>query len=162
MNEANSFFIDYSDKKIGLALQQYFFDHYKYDLAKMNKNSSKYLKYLYYATIGIDELVDSGWETFESTDWNNSDFYNAIGFFHARFLTEIKKRISNIDLYENKDSVENYIIENRVLLTDEIAEAIRHHKNKLQHVLPELIGLAEKNRIEFDNIKMEKWKNLEV
>ncbi len=159
MENKDTFFIKNNDQIILLCLNQYYFNHYNNAPHKIIELNSKLLVNLYYTTLGLDELIYSGWEFFKKTSWNTSDFYDAIGFFNKNFLLEIKKRIENPILYENEgtDPIQNYTIENQELLKNEMTQAIRHHRGHFDFIIDDLIFLSVENEKKIYNLKKEKW-----
>ncbi|MEP0263101.1 hypothetical protein [Dokdonia sp.] len=162
MNDIDKFWIENSDKKIQLTIHQYFFTTYKYEIPEVHKITSNFLRYLYYATIGIEELIDNTWEQFKNTPFNTIDFFEAIDFFNSKFSSEIKKRIENAAIYDENDQITEYAIEHKELLNEDIAEALRYRRKEIEHIVPDMVKSAKKNREKMEKIKMEKWRKIDT
>lgn len=158
MKDVDKFWIENSDEKILLTIHQYFFSNYKYNVSQVNKIPLKFVRYLYYVTIGIEELIDNTWEDFKNSQFHNDDFFKAIHFFNSKLSVEIIKRMENQDLYDRTDQVTDYIIKQKEILNLDVAEALRYRRLEIEHLVPELIVLAKRNRENFEKVRIERWK----
>jgi hypothetical protein len=145
------FFADHSDADILLCLQQVFFARQQQDAAWLSAETPL-VNALYRATILMDDLIHDGWTRFAETlqVGTLAEFLDALRFFHSRFALEVQRRAENPDRFLDEsrldaDAVQDYVVETSQLLTDEVARALRTHRESLLHLLPSMETHAKAN-----------------
>jgi hypothetical protein len=145
------FFAAHCDADILLCLRQVFFARQKNDAAWLSAETPL-VNALYRATIVEDDLVQDGWTRFAETlrVGTIAEFLDALRFFHARFALEVQRRAENPDRFLDEarldaDPVQDYVVEAGQLLTDEVARAVRAHRESLLHLLPSMEAHAQAN-----------------
>ncbi len=145
------FFAEHSDADVLLCLRQVFFARQKQDAAWL-ASETPLVNALYRATILHDDLIQDGWPRFAETlpVGTLTEFLDALRFFHGAFAREVQQRVENPDRFLDEargdaDVVQVYVVEESQLLTDEVARALRAHRESLLRFLPSMDEHAKAN-----------------
>lgn len=154
----NEFWSNHTDHQILEALQQYLYRKFGFKKEQLPEINDDFLEKVYYATLVFDDLIDKGWERFEKSIWNRTEFFDSFGYFSGRIEIKLKERIQYFDPFD-EDSVQQTAIDTRSRLHENIAGALRTHHSEIEPILADLTTLIDENRARRLEIYKERWQD---